>query len=118
MPNDATTHSWDEMPTDRPMPLISRQRVMGERMMISRVTLEAGFEVPTHRHANEQIAVVVEGEFVFVVEEEAGPREIRVRAGECVHLPSNLPHSGRTATGAVILDCFSPPSETTGVDQR
>lgn len=99
------------------MPLISRQRVVGEKMMISRVTLEPGFSVGTHQHENEQIAVVVEGEFVFTVEEEAGPREIRVKAGECVHLPSGLPHSGTTATGAVILDCFSPPSEATGVDR-
>lgn len=115
-PKPATTYSWDEMPTDRPMDLISRQRVVGEKMMISRVTLEPGFSVGAHQHPNEQIAVVIEGEIVFTVEEEAGPREIRVKAGECVHLPGNLPHSGRTRTGAVILDCFSPPSESTGVD--
>ena len=111
-------HRIGELPQTEIIPGYKARFVHSDEMTQVHWEIEAGSALAEHSHANEQIAVVVEGEFVFVVEEEAGPREIRVRAGECVHLPSNLPHSGRTATGAVILDCFSPPSETTGVDQR
>ncbi|MFG0306569.1 MAG: cupin domain-containing protein [Phycisphaerales bacterium JB040] len=116
MPSPATLHDWSDLPTDRPMPLISRQRVVGEHMMLSRVTLEPGFSVPVHAHANEQIAVVLEGSITFTLEEDSGTRELHAAAGQCVVLPPNLPHGATTEDGCVILDCFSPPSETTGVD--
>jgi len=116
MPSPATLHDWSDLPTDRPMPLISRQRVVGKHMMLSRVTLEPGFSVPVHAHANEQIAVVLEGSITFTIEEDSGPRTLHATAGQSVVLPPNLPHGATTEEGCVILDCFSPPSETTGVD--
>ena len=47
------------------MDLITRQRIIGEHMMISRVHLEKGFTVPSHNHANEQFAVVLSGSIRF-----------------------------------------------------
>ena len=117
MHDPATLHDWSDLPADRPMPLIARQRIMGEHMMLSRVVLEPGFSVPVHAHANEQIAVVLEGSITFTLEEPAGVREFHASAGQCVVLPPNLPHGATSAEGCVILDCFSPPSETTGIDR-
>ncbi|MFO0861265.1 MAG: cupin domain-containing protein [Phycisphaerales bacterium] len=111
---------WSELPTDTPMPLIHRQRLMGEQMMISRVQLDKGFRVPSHRHSNEQFAVVLSGRMRFGLGEESTPahREIEVVGGEVLHLPSNVPHSAAALEDSIILDLFSPPSEKTGVDQR
>jgi quercetin dioxygenase-like cupin family protein len=109
---------WTDLPCDRPMPKIARRRVMGEQMMVSHVTLERGFSVPTHAHANEQITIIVSGSLRFGLGAEGASdrAEKVVRAGEVLHLPSNLPHSAEALEDSVVLDLFSPPSERTGVD--
>jgi len=113
----AQRFAWDELPADHPMDKIERRRIVGDKVMISRVTLDAGFEVPSHRHENEQLAVVLSGRIRFGVGEEGSVEEIELVGGETLLLPSNTPHSARAIETTVILDVFSPPSETTGVDR-
>jgi len=113
----ATLHRWSSLPTDRPMPLIDRRRIIGERMMISEVRLAKGFRVPTHRHDNEQFAVVLSGRIRFLINEGApDQREATLVGGEVIHLPPNLPHAAEALEDTHVLDLFSPPSEKTGVD--
>lgn len=116
---DARRYSWSELPADRPMANIERQRIIGEQMMLSRVRLAKGFFVPSHQHANEQFAVVLSGHMRFGLgaEGSATHRELEVRGGEVLHLPANVPHSATALEDSVILDLFSPPSEKTGVDR-
>ncbi len=115
---EAKKFSWTDLPVDAPMDLISRQRIIGEKMMVSRVVLEPGFRVPTHEHENEQISIVLEGRIRFTVGPEGSPdaTDIDCVAGETLHLPSNVPHAAEAIERCVILDLFSPPSEKTGVD--
>jgi quercetin dioxygenase-like cupin family protein len=117
--NDAVCHTWDQLATDKPMPLLERQRVMGERMMISRVLLKKGCNVPTHAHQNEQFALVMSGTMRFGIGAEGSPqrREIIVSGGQVLHLPANVPHSAFAVEESVVLDLFSPPSATTGIDR-
>ncbi|QKK09312.1 MAG: cupin domain-containing protein [Planctomycetota bacterium] len=107
-----------DLPTDHPMPLISRQRVIGEQMMISRVVLEPGFEVPVHHHENEQMVVMLTGRAEFDLEEPAGARTVEVQGGQVLLLPSNVPHGCRAIERCEILDLFSPVSEKTGIDAK
>lgn len=111
-------HRWTDLPADSPIPNLERRRVVGEQAMISHITLKAGCQVPYHQHENEQFAVVTSGLIRFELgERESGQlKSIDVRAGEVLHLPSNLPHSAIAIEDTVILDVFSPPSETTGID--
>ncbi len=121
MAHDARVYRWTDMETDRPMPLIERQRVMGAQAMLSRVALAKGFSVETHSHSNEQFAVVLSGKIRFRIGEPgagAGPREVTLVGGEVLHLPSNVPHSADAIEDTVVLDVFSPPSATTGVDRK
>lgn len=111
---EAAVSRWDELETDHPMDLISRERIIGSQMMISRVTLEKGFKVGAHQHANEQFAVVLSGRMKFGLGEDG--REVTLGGGEVLHLPSNVLHSAEALEKTVILDLFSPPSEKTGVD--
>ncbi len=103
---------------DQPMPLIDRQRIIGERMMVSRVVLHKGFKVDRHRHANEQFAVVVSGEIRFMLGEAGAPseRDVVLTAGQVLVIPANAPHGAEAIETTEVLDMFSPPSETTGVD--
>ncbi len=109
---------WAELPRDQPMARIDRRRVIGEKMMVSEVQLQPGFEVPTHSHENEQFVIMLSGRCIFGLGADgtAERREIEVRGGEVLVLPPNLPHSCRAIEATHILDLFSPPSATTGVD--
>jgi len=107
-----------ELTTDRPMPKIARRRVIGERMMISDVVLDAGFELAAHRHENEQFVVVLSGRCVFGLGEPRTPefREVEVEGGQVLVLPGMVWHSCRALEETRILDLFSPVSAATGVD--
>jgi quercetin dioxygenase-like cupin family protein len=115
----ATVHTLKDLPADRPMPRITRRRIIGDRMMVSDVLLEAGFDLPAHHHANEQFVVVLSGRCLFGL---GAPgtreyREVEVAAGQVLVLPGGVPHSCRALEETRILDLFSPPSVTTGVDR-
>lgn len=101
------------------MPLIDRRRIIGEHMMVSEVLLHKGFVLASHQHANEQFVVVVSGACHFGVgaEGSADHREMTVRGGQVLVLPPNVPHSCVALEETRILDLFSPPSATTGVDR-
>lgn len=114
----AACHAWSKLPCDTPMERITRRRVIGEKLMLSHVTLSRGFKVASHRHDNEQFAVVLSGRMRFGLGEEgtSDHRWVEVGAGEVVELPGGVPHSAEALEDTVIIDVFSPPSERTGVD--
>lgn len=65
-----------------------------------------GHSSPMHRHENEQVTVVLEGEFTVYTEEE----EFKLEKFDSVHFPANEPHrienSGEGRS--VGLDIFAP----------
>lgn len=116
----ARAYRWTELEKDTPMALLERRRVIGAQAMISHVTLHKGCSVPTHVHENEQFACILSGRLLFGLGKEgsADHRELSVGAGEIMHLPSNIPHSALALEETVVLDVFSPPSATTGIDRK
>ena len=117
---DARHYRWNELPVDAPMELLSRKRIIGEQMMISQVQLRKGCYVPTHSHANEQFACIMSGELRFGIGEEDSPDryEVCVKSGGVLHLPSNVPHSAEALEDTLVIDLFSPPRATTGIDRH
>ncbi len=114
----ASVHSWDSIKADHPMEKIDRQRIIGDKMMISRVILHPGFVVGEHHHENEQLVVVLSGRCRFRVGEVGGAatEELIVEGGQVLELPANVPHACEALERTEILDLFSPVSQTTGVD--
>lgn len=98
---------WDDMPWERVTELLSRRMVTGERMMLAQIRLEKGCVVPYHSHENEQITWVVEGALRFKLGE-AGEDEVLVRAGEVLHIPSNVPHTAEALEDTLDIDVFCP----------
>jgi quercetin dioxygenase-like cupin family protein len=96
-----------DMPVEHLNPLIDRQFVAGERSMLARIILRKGSIVPRHSHDNEQITYVLEGALKFVIE----GKELIVRSGEILVIPSNFPHSAEALEDTVDLDIFCPPRE-------
>ncbi len=117
---DAAIFRWDELPSDKPMALLERRRIVGERAMISQVRLKKGCDIPSHAHENEQFACLMSGRMRFGLGAEGAPghREVILQAGEVLHLPAHLPHSAFAIEDCLILDIFSPPSEKTGIDRH
>lgn len=113
----ATHLQWDDIDLETPMPLIDRRRVIGVHMMLAKLTLHPGFSVGVHEHINEQIVICLEGEATFTLVEGGAEREVTVRAGEVLSIPPSVPHAARTEKGAVLIDCFSPVTEKTGIDR-
>jgi quercetin dioxygenase-like cupin family protein len=114
----ARAYRWVEVAKDQPMALLERQRIVGERVMLSRVVLKQGCVVPMHQHENEQFACLVSGRLRFEIGAPGsdGARTLTAEGGDVVHFPSNVPHAAEALEDTVVIDVFSPPSETTGID--
>jgi quercetin dioxygenase-like cupin family protein len=96
---------WKDVEVEQLNPLFERQLIVGDKMMLSRIILRKGFVVPLHQHENEQISYIVEGALKFWIDE----REIVVRAGEVLCIPSNMPHKAEAMEDTLDFDIFYPP---------
>ena len=80
----------------------------GEKIMLVRVELDAGSEVPMHSHPHEQAGIVLEGEFDLIIGEETK----RLKKGDPYLIPGDIRHGVITGNEpAVALDIFNPPRE-------
>ncbi len=79
-------------------------------MMIAHVYLKKAAEVPRHSHENEQITYVLEGALKFQLGEN-GEREVIVRAGDVLVIPSYLPHAAVALEDTLDVDVFNPPRQ-------
>jgi quercetin dioxygenase-like cupin family protein len=106
----ATHYRWDDMPKERVSDTLERRLITGDRMMLAHVYLAKGCVVPKHSHANEQLTYILEGALHFWLGEDQ-TEEVVVRAGEVLHIPSNLPHKALALEDTLDVDIFDPPRE-------
>jgi len=59
---------WNAVELEDLNPLLQRQFVVGQEMMLARVLLKKGCIVPEHSHHNEQITYVLEGALKFWID--------------------------------------------------
>jgi len=100
---------WDKMEKEPVTDVISRRVISGDRAMLAQIYLEKGAVVPLHSHENEQITYLLEGVLKFWLGEEK--EELILRAGEVLHIPSNVPHQAEALEDCVDVDVFSPPRQ-------
>ena len=115
MSHDSVRHTrWNDIPLERVTDTIRRRIFTGERMMITHVYLDRGAVVPTHSHDNEQLTYVLEGALRFWIGDPDGDDEVRelvVRAGEVLFLPSHVPHKAEALEDTLDVDVFCPPRQ-------
>ena len=81
---------------------------VGEKTMLSIVTLLPNAAGAVHCHPEEQWGLLLEGTAVRI----QGDSEVSVEPGDFWYTPSGVMHGLRAgATGARVLDIFSPPRE-------
>jgi quercetin dioxygenase-like cupin family protein len=99
---------WDEQKPIEVVPGLTFQPVLGDQLMANFVYFEPNTEAPLHWHIEEQISLVLEGEFEF----EVGSQKKIVRRGEAILIPPNVPHAARTYdTTCLEMDIFNPPRQ-------
>ncbi len=104
---DAKHVQWDDVSVETLNPLLARQIVVGDKVMVARILLKKGCVVPMHQHLNEQISLVESGALQFTV----NGKDVVVRAGEVLCIPPNAPHTATALEDTVDLDIFTPPRE-------
>jgi quercetin dioxygenase-like cupin family protein len=100
---------WDKMEKEKVTDVIHRKVISGERAMVAQIFLEKGALVPMHSHENEQITYLLEGSLRFFLG--ADREELILRAGEVLHIPSQVPHEAEALEDCLDIDVFSPPRQ-------
>ena len=108
--DDVTLYRWDDMPKERVNDRLERRLVTGTRMMLAHVYLKKGCIVPRHQHENEQLTYILEGALRFWIGEDES-KEIVLRAGEVMVIPSWVWHKAEAVEDTLDVDVFSPPRQ-------
>ena len=105
---DVTFYRWDDMEKEKVTDLLDRRLITGDRMKLAHVYLKKGCVVPRHQHENEQLTYVLEGALHFYIGEDE-KKEVVIRAGEVLHIPSWVWHKAVALEDTLDVDVFSPP---------
>jgi quercetin dioxygenase-like cupin family protein len=99
---------WRDVPSERINDGVDRQMVVGECLMLCRLTLQPHVDTPVHAHPHEQMTIVERGRVRFIIDGStrvAGP-------GEVLHFPPNVVHGATMLDEEVVLiDIFTPIRE-------
>ena len=107
---NVTQYKWDDIPKEQLTDSLARRLITGDHMMLAHVYLKKGCVIPRHSHDNEQLTYILEGALHFYIGEDE-KEEVTVRAGEVLHIPSNIPHKAVALEDTVDVDIFSPPRQ-------
>ena len=108
MKDSAIDQRWRTVPSEQISEGVDRQMVVGERLMMCRLTLQPHVDTPVHSHPHEQMTIVERGRVRFFIE---GKEQI-ASAGDVLHFPSNCWHGATMMDEEVVLiDIFSPLRE-------
>ena len=91
------------------LPGLGFRPVLGVRAMTNFVSFQPGTEAPRHVHEEEQIVIVLDGEFTFDLD-----GDVRVmRKGDVAVVPSWVPHGAWTTDSHCLeVDVFCPPRQS------
>jgi quercetin dioxygenase-like cupin family protein len=91
------------------LPGLDFQPVLGEQVLVNFVSFEPHSEAPMHTHEEEQVVVVLEGEFEFTLDGHTRT----MRPGDVAVIPPWVPHGAVTHEHACReMDVFNPPRTT------
>jgi quercetin dioxygenase-like cupin family protein len=96
--------SWESVKKEVLSDKIWRKVISGEKITMAQIFIAKDGVVLLHHHENEQFSSVWAGALRFELE----GKEIVVREGEVLHIPSNAPHRVVALEDSLALDVFSP----------
>jgi len=91
------------------LPGLGFRPVLGQRAMTNFVSFEPGTTAPRHVHSEEQIVIVLDGEFTFDLDGDVRT----MRRGDVAVVPSWVPHGAWTTDSHCLeIDVFCPPRQS------
>src|SRR5437660_12912902 len=93
---------WKTVQREQLNPLIDREMLVGDKIMLARVLMKKGAHVPLHHHYNEQVTYILEGALKFAID----GQDIVVRAGEVLCIPPPMPHEAWAPEDTLDLAAF------------
>ena len=91
------------------VPGLAFRPVLGQRAMANFVNFAPGVEAPRHVHEEEQIVIVLDGEFTFDLDGDVRT----MRRGDVAVVPAWVPHGAWTTDQSCLeVDVFCPPRKT------
>ncbi len=91
------------------LPGLGFRPVLGQRAMTNFVSFEPGTEAPRHVHGEEQIVIVLDGEFTFDLDGDVRT----MRKGDVAVVPAWVPHGAWTTDSHCLeVDVFCPPRQS------
>ena len=97
-------YKWDDVVLEDVRDGISRKYIAGDREMVAQITLRRGAIVPEHSHESEQLTYVLTGALKFTLD----GRDITVRPGELLRIPSWMPHSAEAMRNNIVPPTRKP----------
>ena len=79
----------------------------GEQTLMVEFRLEAGADLPEHRHPHEQTGYLVAGRIDLTI----GDRTYAVRPGGSWCIPGDVPHRARAHEDSIAVEVFAPVRE-------
>ena len=101
-------YKWDDVVVENVRDGISRKYIAGDREMVAQITLKRGAIVPEHSHESEQLTYVLTGALKFTLD----GRDITVRPGELLRIPSCSAIFGHTSSVWATTDCSGRTAPT------
>ena len=78
-----------------------------KKLTVAKIKIEAGATLPKHAHPNEQISIIIEGEFEFTIN-----GEVKIfTPNTAAVIPANAEHSGKAITDCLFVEMFCPIRE-------
>ena len=100
---------WRNVPAERIADGIDRQMVVGESLMMCRLTLQPHVDTPVHSHPHEQMTIVERGRVRFTIDGAGAPGR---RPATCCIFRRNVAHGATMLDEEVVLiDIFTPIRE-------
>ena len=97
-------YSWEGIPPEALNENLWRKAIHGSKMTLAQIHFDKGAAVPSHHHENEQFSLMVSGAVRFELE----GKEVVLKPGEIIHIPSNVPHRVVALEESIAMDIFSP----------
>ncbi|MFB0522033.1 MAG: cupin domain-containing protein [Desulfatiglandales bacterium] len=99
---------YPDVPLTELVPGSKSHLVVGERILVSFLTMAANSYFPPHRHEAEQIMIVLHGYVDEIIE----GKLYSAKKGDVLILPSNIEHGGYIGdVDCQVIDIFSPPRQ-------
>ena len=97
-------YSWEGIPPEALNENLWRKVIHGSKMTLAQIHFVKDAAVSSHHHENEQFSHVVSGAVRFELE----GKEVVLKPGEIIHIPSNVPHRVVALEESIAIEIFSP----------